>query len=586
MNQKVFISYSSRDSEVAQHICHLLEAKEIPCWIAPRNITAGKEWGEQIIQGIEGSQILVLVFSQYSNESQQVLREVERAISKKLVVIAFRIEDVLPTKSMEYFLYSNHWLDAFDGSRDEKIEELAGTIHRVLENMPEDRPVSIDYGHARNYLPKKKPKWLKGIGMGLIVIGLVAIAFNLNAIRVKLSEQEVIQPAVDAPNQTTSSSVEPVIQVPDSSVMTTSSEQQDSEGVGEAIEKSETNQEVIHQETKPQTSPENNVHTQTSTPQAVPEGEHTSDNKEVTMPTVSVGQIMRFGFYNHESIDWMIIDVDDKGNPLLLAKDIISLKSLDAAESGQYNQSKDGTKFDSKKEKALIYTDYTNTQLREMKGSNDWKTSNLREWLNSGSKTINYTTGAPTATAVGGGTNDYSKEPGFLAYFSEAEKKAILPVQHKSVLSQVDQGRKSGGSEAYAFSRTEVGQSLFNYSKAYYEQTEDKVFLLSVDELLTYIVDRGWNPRVGLSVGAIEKDKSGWYKDLKGQTGGYHMWWLRTPDANTSSEVCVVGHKGDIIYTEFAAQPGVGVRPALKLNLQGSTYTGSGTEENPFVLDK
>ncbi|MCK8816866.1 TIR domain-containing protein [Natroniella sulfidigena] len=132
MAYQVFISYSSQDKEVADKICSALEAEEIECWIAPRDITPGKEWGQEIVEAIRGSKIMVLLFSFASNESQQVLREVERAVNKNVIIIPFRIEDVEPTKSLEYFLYSTHWLDAFDSELESSIERLKQTIEHLL----------------------------------------------------------------------------------------------------------------------------------------------------------------------------------------------------------------------------------------------------------------------------------------------------------------------------------------------------------------------------------------------------------------------------------------------------------------------
>ena len=80
--------------------------------IAPRDITPGREYGEAIIDAIENSKALLLIFSEYSNESPHVLREVERAVSKKVPAIAYRISNTTPCKSMEYFLLSNQWLNA------------------------------------------------------------------------------------------------------------------------------------------------------------------------------------------------------------------------------------------------------------------------------------------------------------------------------------------------------------------------------------------------------------------------------------------------------------------------------------------
>jgi hypothetical protein len=113
MPHDVFISHSSKDKSVADAVCATLEASGIRCWIAPRDVLPGANWGEAIIDALSTSKAMVLIFSANSNESGQVVREVERAINKNIPVIPFRIENVPLSKAMEYFISTAHWLDAF-----------------------------------------------------------------------------------------------------------------------------------------------------------------------------------------------------------------------------------------------------------------------------------------------------------------------------------------------------------------------------------------------------------------------------------------------------------------------------------------
>ena len=112
LRKEVFISYSSRDDAAAQSVCSGLEHRGIGCWIAPRDILPGMRYGRAVIEGLSASRILVLVFSSHSNVSEHVTQEVERAFSRKLLVIPFRIEDVPVSSDLEYYLSSPQRLDA------------------------------------------------------------------------------------------------------------------------------------------------------------------------------------------------------------------------------------------------------------------------------------------------------------------------------------------------------------------------------------------------------------------------------------------------------------------------------------------
>ena len=97
----VFVSYSQADRECAFQLVARLESRGIGVWVAPRDISPATDWAEAIIEAISGARLMVLVFSASCNASPQVRREVERAVHREIPILPFRIEDVLPAKSLE-----------------------------------------------------------------------------------------------------------------------------------------------------------------------------------------------------------------------------------------------------------------------------------------------------------------------------------------------------------------------------------------------------------------------------------------------------------------------------------------------------
>lgn len=112
MKHEIFISHSARDAQAAAALCQFLEERDVKCWIAPRDIVPGKNWGESIINAIKRSKALVLILSSDSNASPQVAREVERAVNHAVPVVAVRIEEIDPSDALEYFLAPIQWLEA------------------------------------------------------------------------------------------------------------------------------------------------------------------------------------------------------------------------------------------------------------------------------------------------------------------------------------------------------------------------------------------------------------------------------------------------------------------------------------------
>jgi hypothetical protein len=128
MPRDVFVSYSVPDRDCAFELVARLEAHGLSVWIAPRDISPAAEWAEEIIDAIASARLMVLVFSAHSNASPQVRREVERAIHKQVPVLPFRLEDIVPSKSLEYFLSSQHWLDGFPAPREPHYQRLCAHV--------------------------------------------------------------------------------------------------------------------------------------------------------------------------------------------------------------------------------------------------------------------------------------------------------------------------------------------------------------------------------------------------------------------------------------------------------------------------
>jgi tetratricopeptide (TPR) repeat protein len=151
MAHDVFISHSSVDKPTADAIVASLEANGIRCWIAPRDIEPGSDWSESIVEAMEQASAMVLVFSANSNTSPQIRREIESAVSAGIPLIPFRIEDVLPSKSLQYFIGPQHWLDAWTPPLEQHLHRLTGSIKALLSKR-------VDGFDAARKEPRLKPQ--------------------------------------------------------------------------------------------------------------------------------------------------------------------------------------------------------------------------------------------------------------------------------------------------------------------------------------------------------------------------------------------------------------------------------------------
>jgi formylglycine-generating enzyme required for sulfatase activity len=144
MNFDAFISYAHQDKATADAACAKLEAEGIRCWIAPRDVPPGAEWAGAIVDAIDGCRAMVLIFSSSTNASRQIRREVQQAFDGEKPVVPFRIENIVPERSLRYYMGSVHWLDALTPPLEQHLEKLAASVQALVRGATVDGDVDKD----------------------------------------------------------------------------------------------------------------------------------------------------------------------------------------------------------------------------------------------------------------------------------------------------------------------------------------------------------------------------------------------------------------------------------------------------------
>ncbi len=142
MAHDVFISHSAKDKTIADAVCATLESEGIRCWIAPRDVMPGMEYGKSIVGAIKQVRIMVLVLTANANASPAVHNEVERAFNRGVVILTFRVENVDPDESFEFFISGRQRLDALTPPFEAHLNHLAKTIKALLA------PIETSAGQA------------------------------------------------------------------------------------------------------------------------------------------------------------------------------------------------------------------------------------------------------------------------------------------------------------------------------------------------------------------------------------------------------------------------------------------------------
>lgn len=164
----VFICHSSTDRGWAERVCDALESRGLRCWIAPRDIPPGTEYGDAIIDGIDACPAFVFILSAQADDSPHVRRELERAVSQRRRLFPCRVGDVTPTGAVLYAIGNTQWLDLHGGDADDRLRELADRIAETLGVESADQPVRPT--------ERKRRRTVLTRVLGLLAVGVVVAA--------------------------------------------------------------------------------------------------------------------------------------------------------------------------------------------------------------------------------------------------------------------------------------------------------------------------------------------------------------------------------------------------------------------------
>lgn len=131
----VFISYSSKNKQIADAVKHGLHSASIRCWMAPDDIQPGGDWAAEVADAIEACSVMVLIWTSASMRSVEVPKELGLAMSSGSIVIPFRLENIEPYGSFKYHLAGRHWLDAYDTDLEESIKQLTELVRTNVDKL-------------------------------------------------------------------------------------------------------------------------------------------------------------------------------------------------------------------------------------------------------------------------------------------------------------------------------------------------------------------------------------------------------------------------------------------------------------------
>ena len=128
MSTEVFISYSSLDRDRVMPVVESLRGNGITVWVDEGNIHAADLWSEQIVQAIADCRVMVVMLSQNSTDSHNVVKEVMLASEQKKALLPVYLEPAEVPAKLQYQLAGIQHLELFGQDELQVLEDLANGL--------------------------------------------------------------------------------------------------------------------------------------------------------------------------------------------------------------------------------------------------------------------------------------------------------------------------------------------------------------------------------------------------------------------------------------------------------------------------
>ena len=143
----VFICFSSKDQATARDVVQFLEGRGLKCWISSRDVPAGHNYQESIVQALEETRAVVFLFSTNSNQSDEIKKELSLGGGLRVPIFPLRLSPITPTGALRYELATRQWIDLFPDAN-LALGKLAETIVHALTRPATPGADRIDSGPA------------------------------------------------------------------------------------------------------------------------------------------------------------------------------------------------------------------------------------------------------------------------------------------------------------------------------------------------------------------------------------------------------------------------------------------------------
>ncbi len=150
---EVFISYARADKERVLDVAAKLRDAGVSLWIDQGGIDAATQWGEQIVNALEGAKLLLLMVSEAAVQSHNVAKEVVLVSERKGHILPVHLEPTQIPASLKYQLAGIQHIEFNSRDPAESVRAILRTLERVGVTIAPPPPAVAPAAESRPHSP-------------------------------------------------------------------------------------------------------------------------------------------------------------------------------------------------------------------------------------------------------------------------------------------------------------------------------------------------------------------------------------------------------------------------------------------------
>ena len=196
MSAEVFVSYALVDRARVLQLVERMRAAGVGVWIDEGGIHGASLWGQEIVDAIESAKVMVLMLSDASITSDNVVKELSIASEDKKPILPVYLHQAEIPKSMRYQLAGIQHIEYYEGNEEVAFRSMCAALSRLGVTNDGEGDASESVAPATAHRPELSIRPSAGFGNGKWVTALLALAVIGLALALVLPPGDTPAPAL------------------------------------------------------------------------------------------------------------------------------------------------------------------------------------------------------------------------------------------------------------------------------------------------------------------------------------------------------------------------------------------------------